>query len=430
LSTTETNTDTAVSNPCQREISIEIPAPVVAEQEKKIVANYQKHARIPGFRTGKTPATIVKRRFDEDIKKDLIEALIPKFFREETQKQNLAPVSQPQVTHLELNDGEPLKFTATFEVMPELDISGYKEIKVERPAPSVTDEEVEATLKNIQEQQAKYTDVEGESALQDGDYAVVSFKGTGTEEGAQPIEVKEVLVGIGLENTVKEFTENLRGAKPGEEKSFDVTYAPDFAEQRLAGKTIHYDVQVKGIRQKELPELNDEFAKSMNTEITGMDDLRKRIREELLHEKEHKAEHEAKDKIMEELIKRYEFPVPSSLVEHQIDQRVDRGFRALTAQGFRAEQLKGVDFGRVREGQREGAVREVKTSLLLEKIADAEQIEVSDDEMNQEINALALQMQQPPEAVRTRLEQSGGLDNIRYRLRQDKALTLLYQQSA
>lgn len=416
-------------NPCQREISVEIPAEVVADQQNKILANYVKHARVAGFRKGKVPATIVKQRFAEDIQKDLIEQLIPKYFRQETERQKLSPISQPQVTHLELNDGQPLKFTATFEVLPEFEIPGYKDIKVEREQVTVSDEDVEHALKHLQEQQAKFIDVEGESALQDGDYAVISFKGTGVEDGGEPVEMEEVLVPIAGENTIKEFSDNLRGAKPGDERSFDVAYPADFTDQRLAGKTVHYDVKVKGIRQRELPELNDEWAQKMGEEFKSVEDLRTRIREGMEAERRHQAEHKAKDKMIEELVNRYDFPVPQVLVEHQIDQRLDRGLRALAAQGLRQEQLKNMDFGRLREGQREAAAREVKASLLLDKIADAENIEVGEEEIAREVAAVARQMQQTPEAVRARMEQSGGLDRIRERMRNEKALDLLYQQS-
>jgi trigger factor len=435
LSTTETKHDhehdhathdhePAALNPCEREISVEIPADVVAKQQQTILANYVKYARVPGFRKGKVPATLVKQKFSDDIQKDLIEQLIPKFFQEETKKQNLAPISQPQVTHLELNDGQPLKFTARFEVLPEIDIAGYKDIQVEHEETSVKDEEVEAALKNLQEQNSTYTNVDEEREIVDGDYAQVAFKTEGQTDEA-PVEMDDVLVAIGGENTIKEFSENLRGAKPGEDREFDVVYPADFGDQRLAGKTMHYNVHVKGIKRKTVPDLNDDFAKQMGEEFTSLDELKKGIREGMEHEKQHQAEHKVKDKFVEELVKKYDVAVPSALVEHQIDQRLDRGLRALAAQGLKAEQLKQMDMGRLREGQREAAEREVKASLLLEKIADAENIQVSDDEVDKEVQALAQQMQQAPEAIRARLEQNGALGRIKDRMRTDKALDQL-----
>jgi trigger factor len=436
LSTTETKHDhehhdheheVAVANPCERQISVEIPADVVTKQQQTILANYMKYARIPGFRKGKVPSTLVKQKFNDDIQKDLIEQLIPKYFQEEAKKQNLAPISQPQVTHLELNDGQPLKFTATFEVLPEIDIAGYKDIQVEHEETSVKDEEVEAMLTNLREQNSTYTNVDEERAIIEGDYAQVSFKTEGQGDEA-PVEMDDVLVAIGGENTIKEFTENLKGAKAGEDREFDVVYPADFGDQRLAGKTMHYKVHVKGIKSKQLPELNDDFAKQMGDEYTSLDELKTRIREGMEHEKSHQAEHKVKDKFVDELVKKYDIAVPSALVEHQIDQRLDRGLRALAAQGLKADQLKKMDMGRLREGQREAAEREVKASLLLEKIADAENIQVSDDEVDKEVQALATQMQQAPEAIRARLEQNGALGRIKDRMRTDKALDQLVKK--
>lgn len=427
MNSTETKTEN--TNPCQREISVEIPADVVTTEQASVVAEYQKHARVPGFRRGKVPATVVRQRFKEEVKKDVIEALIPRYFRAEADKVKLAPISQPQITQLDFNDGEAIKFTATFEVLPEFEVAGYKDVKVEVEKPVVADEEVEQTLKRLQEQNSTYANVEEDRAIADGDFAQVAFKSTGMEEGAEPVQMDDVLVDIGGENTVKEFTENLRGAKVNEERAFDVAYGEDFSDKRLAGKTLHYTVTVKGIKRKQTPELNDDFAKELSQEFSTLEELRTRIRESMLHEKQHEAEHKGKDKIVDELVGRYQFPVPNALVEHQIDQRLERGLRALAAQGLRAEDMKRMDMGRLREGQREAAAKEVKAMLLLEKIAEAENIQVSDEEIDKEVQGLARQMQQTPEAVRARLEENGGLDRISERLRHDKALDALYKQS-
>ncbi len=426
LTQTETKNETSA---LQREISVEIPADVVERERESIVGKYQKLARIPGFRRGKVPATIVKQRFAEDINSEVIEALVPRYFREESEKQNLYPVSQPRVSDLHLHDGEPLKFKASFEVMPEFNVEGYQEVRTEKPSVSVTDEEVDQALKNLQEQHASYSAVEEDRPIQDGDYAQVSFKGT-PQEGGEPVEVPEVLVEIGGSNTVKEFSENLRGAKVGEERNFDVTYPEDFGDKRLAGKTTHYDAKIIGIKTKSVPELNDDFAKEVGADFTTIDQLKDRIRAGILAEREHQAEHEAKDKLIENLVGKYDFPVPEALVAQQIDIRLERGLRALAMQGMRAEDLRKMDLGRLREGQREAALREVKASLLLDKIADAEKLEVSDEELEHEITGIARQTNQTPDEVRARLTKEGAVDRIRNRIRNEKALEFLYRQSA
>jgi trigger factor len=432
--TTNETTSTEQSNPCQRELTIEIPADVVKAETDSIVNKYQKLAQVPGFRKGKVPASMVRQRFAEDIKSEIVDTLVPRYFREETQKQNLAPVSQPRVTDLHIHEGEPLKFKASFEILPEFKVAPYDDIRVTTLDTNVTDQDVETALNNLREQQATYNAVEEDRPLADGDFAVAGFKGTPKEAeqdaDSKPVEVDEIMVEIGGQNTIPEFSENLRGAKPGEQRTFDVKYADDFADKRLAGKSMTYEVNVKGIKTRSVPELNDGFAKELSTDFNTLDELRNRLRENMKAEKEHEAEHQGKDKLVEELVKRNDFPVPEAMLNDQIDLRLERGLRALAAQGMKTEDMKRMDLPRLRAGQREAALREVKASLILEKIADEEKIEVSDEQLEQEMEGLAAQSKQTLEQVRARLTQDGGLDRIRHRIRNEKALDSLYRRSA
>ncbi len=422
MSPTETSSST------RREIAVEIPVEEVNRETASLIQKYQKLARIPGFRRGHVPASIIRQRFSEDLKSDVVEALVPRYFRKEADKQGLIPVSQPQVTDLQLKDNEPLRFKASFEVMPEIKVEGYKELRAEKPEITVTDEEVEQSLNGVREQHATFTSVEGRT-LADGDYAQVSLDGKPKDGEDKPVHMDEVLVEIAGKNTMPEFTENLRGASPGDERVFEVTYAQDAQEQRLAGKTFTYTVKVQSIKQKSLPELDDQFATQLG-EFKTLDEVRQRIREGMESERKHTAEHEAKDKLVAELVKRTEFEVPEALVDRQIDVRLERGLRALAAQGMKAEDIKKMDLNRLRVGQREQALQEVKASLVLDKIAEEEKIEVSDEEIDREIDALATQSKQTPEAIRARLTRDGALDRIRNRIRSEKTLDFLYRQSA
>jgi trigger factor len=424
-------TDTAAKESVKREISVEIPADEVTRETELQIQRYQKSARLPGFRAGHVPASIIRQRFGEGIKSDVAEALIPKYFRREAEKQGLIPVSQPRVSDLHIHDGEPLRFKASFEILPEIQVEGYKELRADKPEIAVTDEEVEQALNSVREQHAAYTTVEGR-ALAEGDFAQASMDGRPKDTGdssAKPVHMDDVLIEIGGKNTVPEFTQNLTGALAGEERSFEVVYPEDASDKRLAGKTFVYTVKVNGIKQKSLPDLNDDFAKELG-EFTSLDQVRKQIRENMIAEKRQTAEREAKDKLVDELVKRNAFEVPESLVDRQIDLRLERGLRALAAQGMKMEDMKKMDLPRLRAGQREQAVQDVKSSLLLERIADVEKIQVSDDELNREVESLARQSKQTPEAVHARLTQDGGLDRIRLRIRSEKTLDFLYHQSA
>jgi trigger factor len=434
--TADAKNDATNKDGVKREISVEIPAAEVARETETIVQKYQKLARLPGFRKGHVPASIIRQRFAEDLKSDVVEALVPRYFRKEAEKLGMVPVSQPRVTDLHIHDGEPLTFKASFEVMPEIQVEGYKELRAEHPEIAVTDEDVEQALASVREQHATFTSIEGQP-LSDGDFAQASFDGQpkeGPKDGkagaeANPVHMDEVLIEIGGKNTVPEFTENLRGLSAGDERSFEVAYAADASDNRLAGKTFVYTVKVQAIKRKSMPELNDDFAKELG-EFTSLDQVRKQIRENMVAERRHAAEHDAKEKLTAELVRRNDFEVPESLVERQIDLRLERGLRALAAQGMKMEDMKKMDLPRLRVGQREQALQDVKSSLLLDRIAELEKIEVDEEELKREIASLAKQSKQTPEAVRARLTQDGGLDRIRNRIRSEKTLNFLYHQSA
>jgi trigger factor len=433
VSPTETKENASKESATKREIEVEIPVADVNRQTDTLIQKYQKMARIPGFRRGHVPASIIRQRFSEEIKTDMVEALIPRFFRQEAERLSLHPVSQPRVTDLHLHEGEPLRFKAAFEVLPEIRLEGYKELRADKPEIAVSEADVEQSLGDVRERHATFNPIEGRG-LADGDFAQVSLDGNpktgvGTTEDGQPVHMDEVLVEIAGQNTMPEFTENLRGTSPGDERTFDVRYPEDTQDKRLAGKTFTYVVKVQAIKQKSLPELNEEFAKQLG-EFQTIDDVRKTIREQMESERKQQAEHEAKDKLVGELIQRNEFEVPESLIEQQIDIRLERGLRALAAQGLTAEQMKKMDLPRLRAGQRDQAVHDVKAALLLERVAEEENIHVSDEELSQELEALAKQSKQTSEAVRARLTRDGGLDRIRTRIRNEKTLEFLYHQSA
>jgi trigger factor len=441
VSPTETKDSATKESTTKREIQVEIPVADVNRQTDSLIQKYQKVARIPGFRRGHVPASIIRQRFSEEIKTDMVEALIPRYFRQEAERLGIHPVSQPRVTDLHLHDGEPLRFKAAFEVLPEIKLEGYKELRADTPEIAVSEEDVEHELARLRERHASFNPVEGRP-LADGDFAQVSLDGNpkpgeseseteaGTKSGeGQPVHMDEVLVEIAGKDTMPEFTEHLRGANPGDERTFDVNYPKDTQDKRLAGKTFTYTVKVQSIKQKSLPELNDEFAKQLG-EFQTADDVRKAIREQIESERRHQAQHEAKEKLVGELIERNDFEVPDSLIEQQIDIRLERGLRALAAQGLTAEQMKKMDLNRLRAGQRDQAIHDVKAALLLQRVAEEENVQVSDEELNQELESLGRQSKQTSEAVRARLTRDGGLDRIRTRIRNEKTLEFLYHQSA
>lgn len=435
---------------CLREVEVEIPAEIVSKEWNSMVQRYTKVARVPGFRKGKVPANLVRTRFAEDIKTDVLEALVPEYFRQAVIKQGYSPITKPEIHSLETEEGKPIRFKAAFEIMPDIELGNYQDIKVDAPEVKVTDEDVDAELNQLQERQSSFDPVNEERPLQDGDFAQISFQAVARDEGAekpaeeaapesgddkprstttQPVQMDEVLVEIAGANTIPEFTQNLRGMKAGEERTFEVTYPAEHYEKRLAGKTFSYTAKVNAIKKKTTPELTDDFAKELSQDFQSLDDLKNRLREGIHSERQHKAMHEAREKLLTQLTDIHNFPVPETLVRRQIDFRLEQWLRGLAAQGMRTEDMKRMDFKRLRASQREAATREVKANLLLEKIAEAEHFEASDEEVQQEIHSLAQQTKQTPEAVQQKLAQEGALDRIRNRIRADKALHFLYTKS-
>ena len=430
---------------CKREVDVEIPAEAVTRQQEALVKEYSRQARIPGFRKGKVPSSLIKNRFNSEITSDVVEALVPQYFREAVTKAGYRPISQPHIYDLEYTPGEPMKFKAAFEVLPEFELGDYTSIKIDKPEIKVSDEEVDTEIKQLQERQASYDPVNEDRAAKTGDFLQVSFEATPKEteaapkaegeagegaEAAKPVHMDEVLVEIGGANTIPEFTEHLAGAKEGEERNFDVSYAADFYDQRLAGKVFSYKVKVNALKKKAIPELNDDFAKELSPELGSFDELKKMIRDNMEAERASKGEFEAKEKIVDELLAKHDFAVPRSLVEHQIELRLERGLRALAAQGMKTEDMRRMDFSRLRAGQVDAAVKEVKANILLAKVALKENIQISNEDLDNEIAAMAQQMQQPVDEVKNRLMKDNAVERLRDRMRTEKALNLLYSKSA
>jgi len=416
-----------------REVGVEVPADEVARAFKSVVKRYQKQARIPGFRAGKVPESLIRSRFAAGIRQDVVESVLPAHFRTAIEQQNLHPISQPQVTDLKLEDGQPLNFKAAFEVLPEFSVEGYQQVKVEKPDTSLTEEEFNAELDRVRDSRSTMEPVTEDRALADGDWAQISFKGeiqgeVAAEEGAaQPIGGDDVMIEVGGQNTLASFNDALRGAKPGQELKFEVAYPTDFGEKRLAGRTIAYHVEVKAIKKKIQPELNDEFAKELG-DYQGIEDFKTKLREHLAADKERRLKVETQNRLTDALVAHYQFPVPETLVQNQIDARLDRGLRALAAQGMRTDDMRKLDFGRLREAQRDSAIAEVKASLILDKISTAENIEISDEELERELQIISIQTREPLDSLRQRLTNEGALARIREQLRREKTASLLYDR--
>jgi len=407
---------------CKHTLEITVPVEEVEAETGRAVAKVQQRAKLPGFRPGKAPASIIRQHFAGDIRKQVLESLIPKYLHNRFEAEDLKVVGQPDITDVHLEAGEPLRFKAEFEVVPQVELQDYKGLTVKYHDPEVTDADVDKRIEELRHSKAEFVN-EDPRALQDGDFAVLSLESLSAVEGP-PVKNEEMTLEVGGGDTLEDFSAQLRGMNPGEEKEFDVRYPEDYGQPKLAGKTVRFRAQVKGVRRKELPEINDEFAQDLGDYRT-VDELREAVRKSLFAQRQFEAQQEAKNQLVDKLVDMHDFPVPETFVDQQIKNRTER---ALAAQGVDAKSVK-LDWRKLKEGQQEKALREVKASMLLSRIAEREAIVPTRDDVDKEVERIARQQREPFAAVRLRFEKDGTLGRIASHIQTEKTLSFLFEHA-
>lgn len=409
----------------KQEVEITVALEEIERETTSVIAGVRKKARLPGFRPGKAPESLIRTRFRSEIEKDVLEHVIPKAFRKKAEEEHWEVVGTPNVTDVHFHAGEPLKFKAEFEVAPQFELGEYAGIEVPYAEPQVSDEDVANRLESIRERKAEYVN-EDPRPLADGDYAVVAIESISGVEG-EPVKSDEMVLHLGDAETLPAFTENLRGVSPGEEREIEVSYPEDYGQERLAGKTILFRVEVKGVRRKEMPELNDEFARDLG-DYQNLEEVRDAVRRSIHAERESAARGESVAKLLDRLVETHEFEVPEAYVDRQIEGNVERQLREIAGQGVDPRQLK-LDWEKIREAHKDRAIKDVRASLILEKIADREAIHATQDEVDREIQRVAKQQREPAAAIRMKFEKDGTIGRIAGRIRTDKVLNFLFENA-
>jgi trigger factor len=415
----------AVAENCKRTLEITVPAEEVEAETNLVVGKVQQRAKLPGFRPGKAPPSIIRKQFAGDIRQQVLEGLIPKYLQKQFEAQDLKVVGRPDITEVQLEAGQPLHFKAEFEVLPEIELQDYRGLTVPYHDPQVTDADIDARIEELREQKAEFVNEEPRP-IQDGDFAVMSLESLSGVEGP-PVKQDEMTLEIGGKDTIADFSENLRGATPGEEKEFDVHYPEDYGQARLSGKTVRFRAHVKGVRRKELPEVGDDFAQDLGDYRT-VGELREAIRKSLFAQRQFEAQQEAKNKLVDKIVELHGFPVPETFIERQIKNRVEQRVRALADQGVDPKSLH-LDWNKVKETQRDKALAEVKASMLLSRIAEREAIAATRDEVDREVERIARQQREPFAAVRLRFEKDGTLGSIAAHIQTQKTLDFLFEHA-
>jgi trigger factor len=409
---------------CKHEIEITVPVDEIARETDRVVASIQQKAKLPGFRPGKAPASLIRTKFSRQVRDDVLENLLPKYFKQKVEEEHLEVVGRPNVKDVHFHEGEPLRFKAEFEVAPDIELKDYRGVTVHYTEPQVSDEDIAKRLDEIREQKAQFVNIEPRAVV-DGDYAVVTLDSLAGVE--QPVHQDEVVLHVGDPDTMPGFSEALLGMSPDEEKEFEVSYPEDFGQQRLAGKTVRFRAKLTTIRTKELPELNDEFAQDLG-DYPSLNDLRDAVRKAIFGEREFASQQKAKEELVDRLIETHEFPVPEAYIERQIEASLENQFRDLAERGIDPTKLQ-LDWGKIKEAQRPKALRDVKASLLIDKVAEREAIVPTNDEVDAEVQRIAKQQREPVAAVRKKLQKDGVLSRIAYQIRSNKTLNFLFEHA-
>ncbi len=418
-------TDTAQ---CKKDLAIEVAVDEVQQEFNKTYDAYLRYAKVPGFRPGHVPRGVIKQRFGKDIKDEVLGQLLPHALQHVISDHKLHVVGSPEINDLSFNEGEPLRFKASVEVVPEFELKEYKGVKAVKRVARVTDADVDRTFEQLREGWAQLVPVEDRPS-QAGDYVSINLVGKYVEPPeAEDLTADEVVIELGGEGVQPEFDEHLRGVKVGDVREFRVAYPEDFNAKGLAGKTLDFTATVTAVREKELPEADDEFAQELG-QFESLADLKQKLREDLERTAERQAELRLRDELTEQVVNAYDFPLPDSMVEKQTNERLRNLIYHMIRSGMAPQSAEQINWEERRAEERIHAVRDVRTAIVIGYIADAENIEVAPAEIEAEVVSLAAATRESVEAVRARLTKEGGLASIENRLRYQKALDVIVKNA-
>ena len=401
----------------RKQLSIEIPAEVVDASIARVTRSYAKSARVPGFRPGKVPATVVRQRFKEQILQDVARELVPKAVDQALNERGVEPVDSPDVNDFAIDAGKPLTFMATFDTVPEFEIGDLATILVQQPAADLAQDAVGTALEQLRERAARFEPVTARPAA-DGDTLVADIeRKDATGESDTHEQVSLVIGGPG---NPPGFDANLVGMAAGDTKTFAIHFPDDYPVPQLARTDVTYTVRARELRQRVLPGLDDEFAKDVG-DFDSLDALRARVEADLRQEAAVSAQRAVRNSLLSQLAQRIPFELPVSLVEREMDRRVEEFARRLMEQGVDPRQA-GMDWNEFREAQRQAARDAVGSAIALDQLARRDQVTVESDAVTAEMARMSEALQRTPEAVQAQLMKEGGLPRLVMGMRREKTV--------
>jgi trigger factor len=409
---------------CKRRLAVEAPSDVVQKEWEKAYGRVQKQARLPGFRKGHVPRSLVKIHFADEVRREVAEHLIPDVYRQAVTEAKLQPVDEPNLEDVTLEEGSPLSFVAVVEVRPDITLGDYKGVEVEHSTPAVGDEQVNEALEQMREQQAEYRTVERAAAA--GDLVIVDYTLAPEGHDATSAQGYQFIVGSGA--VLPEIDAAVVGMHAGEERHIALRFADDHRMESLRGKSGTADVKLVEVKEKVLPALDDEFAKALGGSFETLDAVRAEVRKQLEMRRDAEDRRGLEDKVVTAVVARHEFSVPDAMVMRHIAHQVEHARESMRRQGVDPDKLPW-DYGKLIPELRPESEKAVKRALLLEAIAEREAINPAEDEVDTEIERFAQAAQRPAQAVRRMMEKSGDLESLRRGLREKKTLDFLIQHA-
>jgi trigger factor len=411
-------------NSCKRNLAVEIPAVEVDQEIAAIAGEYARNIKVPGFRPGKVPLNIIKQRFAGDLMKDATQKIIERCWKNALTDHNLKPLAEPTIKDLENKPGSPLKFTVSFEILPPLEVKEYKGVNTVLPKSDISEDEVNQAIESLRERQAQFIPAEGEEA-QDGYYLTLTMDYR-FEETGKPIHEDDIPLIMGHPKIDVELSNNLRGVKTGETRNFEISYPEDFYRKKFAGKKIWYSVTIKDIKEKQVPELNDEFAKDIGSE--SIDGLRTKVRDDLVTQAKQNAEKKARETMLDTIVQSQSIDVPECMIQDELEAHAHRIASNLAYQGIDINQTS-LDWKKIFEEERPHAEQAVRRTIFLDAIARQEGIEVSKEEVDSELQKIAEGTSKSAVALRAQLEKEDRIQSFEKHLRQNKALDFIYRNA-
>jgi trigger factor len=412
-------------NSCKKNLTVEIPAQDVEKETDKIAREYARNAKVPGFRPGKVPLSIVHQRFGTEILQEATQKLIEQAWKDAINEHDLHPLAQPEIHDVDNKPGSSLKFTVSFEVLPPLEVKEYKGLSITMPPSEIADENVNQTIDMFREQHSQFAPLEGAEAA-DGHYLTVTVDGMFEGEDSTPSHEEDITLVVGNPQTNADFSNNLRGAKAGETREFDVSYPDDYHRQRFAGKKVHYSVLVKEIKEKQVPELNEDFARDLGYE--GLEAFRAKVREDLVKQARQSDEKKTREALLDMLVERQTIEIPECMVQDEMAASARRMASSLAYQGIDLNKAS-IDWKKLYEEDRPRAEQAVRRSIFLDAIARQESLGVTDEEIDSELQVLAEGTNKSAAAWRAQLEKEDRIQSFEQHLRQNKALDFIYRNA-